>query len=179
MNAIPTMYKGRLYRSQLEARWACFFELVGWKYEYEPYPLNGWIPDFVLLGTFGEILVEVKPYTSLEEFDTHKFIAAMRGTEKEEREILLLGLTIFKEPYPSIGWIGESYGDESKGGEGYWFQCAAFDTQGGLGFLPDSGQFTNRITGVYGGGHWIEPEYDEVLNSWNKAGNIVRWNPRP
>jgi len=83
MKAIPTLYKGRQYRSQLEARWACFFDLVGWKYEYEPYPLNGWIPDFILIAETGEILVEVKPFTSLEEFDTRRLIVAMRGTEKE------------------------------------------------------------------------------------------------
>lgn len=27
--AIPTRYRGRLYRSRLEAKWAAFFDLLG------------------------------------------------------------------------------------------------------------------------------------------------------
>jgi hypothetical protein len=46
--AKPTMYNGRLYRSRLECRWAAFFDLLGWKYEYEPMDLNGWSPDFAI-----------------------------------------------------------------------------------------------------------------------------------
>ena len=29
MYAIPTYYNSRLYRSRLEARWACFFDQIG------------------------------------------------------------------------------------------------------------------------------------------------------
>ena len=32
----PTLYNGRRYRSRLEARWAAFFDLVRWPFEYEP-----------------------------------------------------------------------------------------------------------------------------------------------
>lgn len=61
-HGIPTLYRGRRYRSRLEARWACFFDLVGWKYEYEPFDLPGWIPDFALFGEDGrQVLVEIKP----------------------------------------------------------------------------------------------------------------------
>lgn len=65
--AIPTLYRGRQYRSRLEARWAAMFDLLGWAYEYEPYDLNGWIPDFVLMGK-RNVLVEVKPI--LGDFDS-------------------------------------------------------------------------------------------------------------
>lgn len=30
MKAIPTVYRGQQYRSMLEARWACFFDIIGW-----------------------------------------------------------------------------------------------------------------------------------------------------
>lgn len=60
MQAIPTTYAGVRFRSRLEARWAAFFDLVGWEWEYEPLDLNGYIPDFVL--AFAKpLLVEVKP----------------------------------------------------------------------------------------------------------------------
>ena len=50
---IQTQYKGYLFRSRLEARWAVFFDELGIKYEYEPegYDLGelGWyLPDFYL-----------------------------------------------------------------------------------------------------------------------------------
>ena len=64
--AIPTTYKGRLYRSRLEAKWAAFFDLCGWQAEYEPYDLGAWSPDFLIKGQHAEILVEVKPVTEID-----------------------------------------------------------------------------------------------------------------
>jgi hypothetical protein len=62
MNAIPTKYAGVQFRSRLEARWSAFFDLVGWKWEYEPLDLRGYIPDFVITPPLTEpTLVEVKP----------------------------------------------------------------------------------------------------------------------
>jgi hypothetical protein len=58
--AIPTFYAGVQYRSRLEARWAAFFDLVGWRHDYEPMDLKGWTPDF-LLHLREPVLVEVKP----------------------------------------------------------------------------------------------------------------------
>lgn len=64
IKAIETRYKGHLFRSQLEATWAAFFDLCGWQWEYEPFTLNGWLPDFALIGKGKTILVEVKPVFS-------------------------------------------------------------------------------------------------------------------
>ena len=36
MKAIQTEYKGYLFRSRLEARWAVFFDACGVRWEYEP-----------------------------------------------------------------------------------------------------------------------------------------------
>jgi hypothetical protein len=33
---IVTEYAGARFRSRLEARWAAFFDLCGWRWEYEP-----------------------------------------------------------------------------------------------------------------------------------------------
>ena len=48
--AIKTKYKNIKFRSRLEARWAAFFDLLKWDWEYEPIDCSGWIPDFVLYG---------------------------------------------------------------------------------------------------------------------------------
>lgn len=79
IKAHPTKYKGVQFRSRLEARWAAFFDLAGWKWEYEPLDIKGWSPDFriVIPCTHSEcngshsLLVEVKPYFTLEDFSGH------------------------------------------------------------------------------------------------------------
>jgi hypothetical protein len=63
--AIPTVYRGRRYRSRLEARWAAFFDRLGMEHEYEPYDLGKWSPDFLL--TKRRRLVEVKPFIDLDD----------------------------------------------------------------------------------------------------------------
>lgn len=61
--AIPTKYAGVQFRSRLEARWGAFFDQLGWKWDYEPIDLAGYIPDFVVSRPCGEpFLVEVKPF---------------------------------------------------------------------------------------------------------------------
>ena len=63
IKAIETRYAGYLFRSRLEARWACFFDALGirWEYEKEGYDLGeaGWyLPDFWLPGQ--QCFVEIK-----------------------------------------------------------------------------------------------------------------------
>ena len=68
--AIETVYKGYRFRSRLEARWALFFDEMGyeWEYELEGYQLsNGewYLPDFILRTNPGSqqspvIYVEIK-----------------------------------------------------------------------------------------------------------------------
>ena len=55
VRAIQTEYKGYLFRSRLEARWAVFFDACGvdWEYEPEGYDLGDglyYLPDFLLHG---------------------------------------------------------------------------------------------------------------------------------
>lgn len=59
-HAIATLYSGIEYRSRLEARWAAFFDEIGWRHTYEPFDGDGYIPDFLIHGT-RPLLVEVKP----------------------------------------------------------------------------------------------------------------------
>ena len=77
MKAINTLYKNRLFRSRLEARWAVFFDALGieWEYEKEGYDLGvaGWyLPDFWLptLGLFWE----VKPKSGYTKGDANKYM---------------------------------------------------------------------------------------------------------
>lgn len=60
IKAIETVYKGYRFRSRLEARWAVFFDEMGydWEYESEGYQLSDgtwYLPDFKVNGEFFEI----------------------------------------------------------------------------------------------------------------------------
>jgi hypothetical protein len=75
--AIPTVYRGRQYRSRLEARWAAFFDLLEWEHEYEPYDLGKWSPDFLLtLPTGRSWLVEVKPINEFSQYVADRMVGA-------------------------------------------------------------------------------------------------------
>jgi hypothetical protein len=59
----PTVYKNVKFRSRLEARWAAFFDLIGWRWQYESHDFNGWTPDFTVYGSDDRfILIEIKPF---------------------------------------------------------------------------------------------------------------------
>ena len=69
MAAIPTIYRNIEYRSRYrnieyrsrgEARWAAFFDRIGWRHTYEPFDADGYILDFAIRGT-KPLIVEVKP----------------------------------------------------------------------------------------------------------------------
>lgn len=174
---IPTLHKNRIYRSRLEARWAQFFDLLGWKYEYEPFDLPGWIPDFILCGKHEEILVEIKPFLRLDQFDTGKIISALKGTDWWGKEILLLGASLgepgscFSNEWSghstvSVGWLADFY-------NGYGdFEVAPMTD--GPGFTHNLNSYHDRITGKrYKEWDTIRKQYAEHL--WAEAGNAVQW----
>ncbi len=61
IKAIETRYKGYRFRSRLEARWAVFFDKMGWnwKYEHQGYEIGWedtipWLPDFEIEIPFSD-----------------------------------------------------------------------------------------------------------------------------
>ena len=58
---VITEYGGTVVRSQLEARWAAYFDRRSIAWEYEPARFNGWTPDFRLVLNGVEAYAEVKP----------------------------------------------------------------------------------------------------------------------
>lgn len=63
MKAIDTIYNGYRFRSRLEARWAVFFDELGWQYTYEAegfeLPSGRYLPDFYLPAE--NAFIEIKP----------------------------------------------------------------------------------------------------------------------
>lgn len=170
-----TTYKDRLFRSQLEARWAAFFDRCGWKWEYEPRELNYYIPDFILQFEFPT-LVEVKPLDTFEEmigFDAAKII-----NSGWEGEALLLGASQFSmasEEFQILGrlsWISNKE---------LLLECNALGIEctecGQLSISTSENGDCCRVSGCQAdrtARHWREANARFAQN-WAKAGNDVRW----
>jgi hypothetical protein len=169
--AKPTKYKGRVYRSRLEARWAAMFDILKWEYEYEPFDLNGWTPDFLLLGK-QPVLVEVKP--SLLYFEAQKYLAAMRNMEYEllmvESGPLKQCWTEFGERV-SIGHLIDNWEHNGFAVPGRFYDKNN-DVQDTIGFCHDSNQYFDRISGINNDGKHIECD-NEILKNWTLASNEV------
>lgn len=160
--AIETRYSGVNFRSRLEAKWAAFFDLCGFRWEYEPIDFRGWIPDFFLEVPCGHsecnpthtLYAEVKPYRSLDEFKGHPAY----GVE--------WGCKTLANPDSPDGFDEVSLG---------------VDAVALLGLSPASGvsQVQSMSHGA-GGGHFDIEFFcrGDVDYLWREAGNVTRWNRR-
>jgi hypothetical protein len=79
IEAKPTFYNGVQFRSRLEAKWAAYFDLEGWKWWYEPIDLGNWSPDFLikLEPSDDGCYIEVKP---IRKFDRDTAIKMLIST---------------------------------------------------------------------------------------------------
>lgn len=183
IEAIPTRLRGVRYRSRLEARWAEFFRLLEWDAYYEPFDLDGWIPDFVLHGKLehcSQIPVEVKPVRSMND---PLFIATANKIKlagwRGDRLIVSYFLP-HDEGDLAVGWLGEAH--ELQDGRDVptldcWWELAPFQETDGskiAGFCHQFGWYADRITGHYPGGS-IAADNLKILELWNEAGNEVQW----
>lgn len=108
MNGIATTYHGIRFRSRLEARWAAFFTNIGWRYEYEPFDLNGYIPDFLILGE-RPMLVEVGPCATRNDY-LAKAAKATAVEKQVDHDVLVVGVSALPPLdhwAPSAGWLGQ------------------------------------------------------------------------
>ena len=150
IKAIPTTYGGTRFRSRLEARWAAFFDLVGWKWEYEPVDFDGWCPDF-LVHRAVPVYAEVKPVGLRPAWRNGPLILddsdAWAKAQAHWRSVwvLCLGSAPSEDAdYFSIGHLS----DPPDGAAEKWFDV-------------------NRDLG---------PENETLL--WREAGNRVQWRAR-
>ncbi len=179
--AIPTQYAGVNFRSRLEARWAAVFDLLGWKWEYEPIDLYGYIPDFML----GNLLVEIKPHIGTDwyidavtkirqsgwtgiaivlgsdlvsDIDPDEVVAGVQcNLEYNDAE---LGLTICKScNSPAFVLSGYLVPQTSLA-----FRCHRCNGDLGLGYGRDSAKRSKSG--------------DELITRlWRQAGNKTQWKP--
>jgi hypothetical protein len=176
--AIPTVYRNQRFRSLLEARWASFFDELGWGWEYEPFELAGYIPDFALCF-HKPILVEVKPTLVLDDLRQH---AAKIDRSGWKHEALIVGARLFPwhDEKVCLGLTRDFSAAESQWGskwsEGILNHCTNCDT---LTFIDANLSFHCRSNGCWDGDHYLSRVlFEGVMHRWRQATNKVQWNPK-
>lgn len=194
---IETRYNGVNFRSRLEARWAAFFDMLEWKWSYEPFDLNGWIPDFFIEQT---LLIEVKPIV----FQTNPSdqfkklpddLKKCEYTVMNGKEVLIVGI----EPI-SIENCGAYPADD------YTNSCIGMLLTPGFSepttledsYMIDDGLLKDTTFGkidiggnfgLWSGRFFDGPfkcrshkipsiSYDDTKYLWRQAGNKVQWHKR-
>lgn len=186
--AIETEYRGYLFRSRLEARWAAFFDLCEWGWGYEPPEMGGWLPDFVLGET--ATLVEVKPFFHAEEWGGA--IEKILNSSHQGPTILLGADPTWRlspGTIPQLGWVLEQFYVGSDDGCEFCTKTCPLHfgfTEGSakLGLCPMNDAWWNPI--------WESPSENDskwcrvwdhglankrLSENWAEATNIVRWMP--
>lgn len=193
-SGIPTLYKGIRFRSRLEAKWAVFFDLVGWSWVYEPFDLDGYIPDFLITGQWP-LVAEIGPVSSQREY-VEKSAKADARPEQIGRDVIVLGLTpvvpfrgsVVDPDNPTAGWLGEQHGpidlDFPVNGSltepagftwdtGLWGRCFKC---GSLGVVHSMLSYCLRPCGHHQSGSFGDRVNVDWLNAlWARATNDVQW----
>jgi hypothetical protein len=168
---IPTAFNGTRYRSRLEARWGAFFNLLKWDAHYEPFDLNGYIPDFILHGRKQRILVEVKPVASDDDVLFQMATEKIAKSGWKDDALIVSYFLPRHDDDPAIGWLGE-YMDHCN--DFCWALAPFTDADGGLGFCHEYQCYCNRITGVNEHSYSLKSSA-QIESRWLKAGNAVQW----
>jgi len=172
--AIPTLYRGRMYRSRLEARWGAFFDRLGWQYEYEPFDLGKWSPDFAITSPFNA-LIEIKPLTEPDPELFKRVQDAARG-----EAVFVMRLAPFGNDGPlEVGWWAATHAPAWL----LWFP----DPERPVFYADLISISRDRklwVTATQGTGPINEPPTSwgypaPTMALWADACNAVQWEPKP
>lgn len=188
VKSIPTTYRDVEYRSRLEAKWAAFFDQLGWQHTYEPFDGDGYLPDFLIHGD-RPMLVEVKPAVSDADYRAaiHKVTAGLTG--HWSRDVLLLGADplpmLASAPfvdYLSAGLLGENLHDDALADGmqpdwywdvGKWCICRECHQ---INVFHSVQQWIGRPCGHYDGGNNLgNVDPSTIRRHWATATNCVKW----
>ena len=189
---VPTAYRGTHFRSRLEAKWAAFFDLIGWSWIYEPMDADGYIPDFLIEGP-APFFVEVGPVYTPAEY-VAKAQKANLAAESLGRDLLIVGMAAVANmpdachpDVPAAGWLGE-YGEYFPSG---WQMNQVYPLEPGFAWGHGNwGQCCYDHLGVwhdfmnYGHRPWSEGKEDTsasetwIMDRWSEASNTVQWRHR-
>ncbi len=169
-SGIPTRHLETNFRSRLEARWASFFDLIGWRWTYEPFDADGWIPDFLIAGD-APFLVEVGPVALLSEFSTK---AAKPLAAVAPYPTLIAGISPTVLAQETAGYLTTDGGGAGTANAD-WAICGSC---GAISIFHEFGEFRLRPCGHMADEHPILAFLErDVSVLWARAGNRVQWKP--
>lgn len=176
--AIPTVYNGIQMRSRLEAKWACFFDSLGWHWQYEAIDLAGWIPDFLLFSEEKTVLVEVKPDLTFPQDVARKCYNA--GYNNARGLLILKNFPTIEHGEFKIGWVTdcfESHGDLDQLWDEpvhNWDEARIIGPrQGRYGVCAVLGHWGDRLHDVEGKYGADDPHH--LMGLWRVACNTAQW----
>lgn len=168
VSAIATKYAGCTFRSRTEARWAALFDTLSWDWDYEPFDLKGYIPDFVLAFPHAPVLVEVKAAACMADLEPHREKIERSGWEGE---YLIVG----SYPFRSASWTDAATLGRMEGGEAVFQRCVKC---GDFSFFDSNGGWGCRVCGAYDGDRLIDPQsFDYASELFRMASGRVQWKP--
>lgn len=194
--AIPTLFRGTRYRSDLEARWAVMALFLGWQTTYESVAGRGYIPDFTIhIPNWAPILAEVKPVVEWSAYQEvghamEKRLDGWRG------HLMVLGARPWlRDPLGSDGAIGIFGNDNDVLPARNWLaarvvrcELCNVSTVEPMPRLatpcigpcrhgwPETGDLPPRYARAP---DFMEPPTRRWLEwHWGWAGNVVRWEPK-
>lgn len=185
IRARPTVYAGIHFRSRLEATWAAMFDQLGWSWEYEPFQIGRWLPDFAVKASAapkGAILCEVKPT-----FDFPEEAAKKAWDSCDGHDCLLLGAGLidsewFYDSTKSIGWLSDRDGGcwagyEPEDNAPLW-EPPCMETRGGIGMCHPTGRWFNRMSGEpYKPATPERLKNEALMAMWGAAKKATRYEP--
>lgn len=176
MKAIPTIYGGIRFRSRLEAKWACFFDALGWSWVYEPFDTNGWIPDFQL----GEkLLIEIKPFRFKHDW-CFTDVPAEQAISFLEKEYYPAENNSINSGYDLL-WLGlDGVQRGVFGPEISAFYSSSFSP---ICFVQNNFQFdivhlSEKIGLIHGLTNGDHSDYFDIYSKWTHAVNSTQWKGR-
>lgn len=183
VHGIPTTYRRAEFRSRLEARWASFFDLISWKWTYEPLDADGYIPDFLIHGG-RPLFIEVGNCILQDDF-VAKSKKPNGAVDQLGHDVLVVGINpladIPANGEVGAGWLADYFPatDETEPVYGWstgrWVVCP---TCRGYGVNSLDQHFVVRPCGHYHGGKSLpEPDRYQLDALWNHAGSVTQWKP--
>lgn len=91
---MSAIYDNLEFKTRLQARWAAFFDMVGWEWKANPSPVDDWSPDFRVTFPCAHsecsgshtLLIAVLPITKIEDFNNHPCLTYAYG-QKDGKSI--------------------------------------------------------------------------------------------
>ena len=181
---IETTHNGIEFRSMLEARWAAFFDIIGWDWVYEPFEADHYIPDFLIKGDLP-LLIEVKPAAAEQDYRKHTDRIDKALAEVWAHDVVIVGASPLS-PIKSTAWGKPTLGLLSEGphpitfGDGPRFWDAADWALCGCGtpgVFSDSMSYALRPCNHVRGDRAGSVSRQALEDSWRMATNKVKWKP--